>query len=482
MPRLPPALFEAGPEPEPEPEPQPQPQPVAPGHLANLLAALPDVASNILYWLCATSLLTTWSLCCSRPGATKPAPRGAFLSLPASARSLCALRCTCRAFSDWQETIVLSELIRGQRRPADASLGGIGVVREGGESLASLIDAKLGPRVPEDFGTIEAALAELERKNGGKWPSSLRIAAGSFTVTSPIAIPSQLSLVGSRTAETILDVRGCVGITSAGVGASLRHLTICSSAGSIGEYGPDGWWSDGDAQPGHSVWIRGGDLLLEDCRISCAIGNGVVIGARGATFDSSGQPAPDRPPRLLRCTVESATASGRLLRPTEVGGHDGVAAGVCIECSAAELIDCVFRGNFNQVELGYAQRGTLLRNCRMEGAKENGVYSYDESIAQIEGCQINGGTECVRACDGSKLTLVDCWLGGFSSVGISAQDEGTVVVVGECVTIETGKDSASASSASSNSSSSSSSSKDKERSVELEGGAQVTVDGGIWDG
>ena len=163
---------------------------------------------------------------------------------------------------------------------------------------------------------------------------------------------------------------------------------------------------------------------MQDCTISCAIGNAVVIGARGAPFRGQGSTqalceAHGRLPRLVNCRIESPVVS----QPAEVGGHEGVAAGVCVEVMAAEIVSCSFHGNFNQIELGYSKPGTLIHGCHLDGAQENGIYSYDEAQARIICTAIRGGRECVRCCEGSRLVLEECSLEGFSSSGVSAQDQ-----------------------------------------------------------
>lgn len=201
-------------------------------------------------------------------------------------------------------------------------------------------------------------------------------------------------------------------------GSNNADITSVSSGGATGPP------ADPDARPGHAVWIRGGDLLVQDCTISCAIGNAVVIGARGAPFRGQGSTqalceAHGRLPRLVNCRIESPVVS----QPAEVGGHEGVAAGVCVEVMAAEIVSCSFHGNFNQIELGYSKPGTLIHGCHLDGAQENGVYSYDEAQARIICTAIRGGRECVRCCEGSRLVLEECSLEGFSSSGVSAQDQ-----------------------------------------------------------
>lgn len=349
--------------------------------LVELVCAQPDVASGVLYWLCVRT---------QHQGSTSRSV--ARVSLSAGARAVCALRSTCTALARrWADARVLAELLSGRQRPADFAAG----VLRGTERhlrLLELIDAAHGPRVPQDYATIGEALAHAARRirsyrrwadriqPNGREMLTVQLAAGTYTLTEPLALPDNVRLMGRCAAgAAIVRVVGCVGFTSAGIGAQLVNITVRSSSrDDDGEGGgAAGWPRDADARPGHAVWIRGGDLLVQDCTISCAIGNGVVIGARGASFRGQGSTqalceAHGRLPRLLRCAIEAPVLS----RPAEVGGHDGVAAGVCVEVMAAEIIDCVFRGNFNQLELGYSKAGTLVHGCRMEGARENGVYAY----------------------------------------------------------------------------------------------------------
>ena len=89
-----------------------------------------------------------------------------------------------------------------------------------------------------------------------------------------------------------------------------------------------------------------------------------MIGARGASFRGQGSTqalceAHGRVPRLVDCRIETPVVS----RPAELGGHEKVAAGVCVEVMAAEIVNCSFCGNFNQIELGYSKAGTLIHGC-----------------------------------------------------------------------------------------------------------------------
>lgn len=357
----------------------------------------------------------------------------------ASARAVCALRSTCTALArGWNDARVLAELLSGRRRPAD-----YGVDELRGTSrflrLLDLIDAAHGPRVPQDYATVAEAVRHAGRRirgyrhaqPNGREMLTVQLAAGAHALTAPVALPDNVRVMGRcPPGAAVVHVIGCVGFTSAGIGAQLVNITIRSTSSGTtnpasGENRPP---VDPDARPGHAVWIRGGDLLVKDCVISCAIGNAVVIGARGATFRGQGSTqalceAHGRLPRLVDCRIEAPLVS----QPAEVGGYDGVAAGVCVEVMAAEIVNCSFYGNFNQIELGYSKPGTLIYGCHLEGAQENGVYSYDEAQALIMCSTIRGGKECVRCCEGSRLVLEDCSLDESSSVGISAQDQGSVI-------------------------------------------------------
>ena len=47
---------------------------------------------------------------------------------------------------------------------------------------------------------------------------------------------------------------------------------------------------------------------------------------------------------------------------------------------------------------------------------------YDEAQARILCCDIKGGTECVRCCDGSRLVLEACTLSDFRVVRLLSVD------------------------------------------------------------
>lgn len=46
----------------------------------------------------------------------------------------------------------------------------------------------------------------------------------------------------------------------------------------------------------------------------------------------------------------------------------------------------------------------------------NDSLRYDEAQARILCCDIKGGTECVRCCDGSRLVIEACTLSAFRVV------------------------------------------------------------------
>eukprot|EP01043_Picozoa_sp_COSAG02_P012512 COSAG02_NODE_483_length_21396_cov_20.544801_2_plen_640_part_00 len=394
--------------------------------LVELVCAQPDVASSVLYWLCVRTH--------HQGSRSRSVTR---VSVGASARAVCALLSTCTALArGWDDAHVLAELLSGRRRPADYNAGEL----RGTElflRLLDLIDAAHGPRVPQDFGTVAEAVRHAARRirgyrhaqPNGRELLTVQLAAGTHLLDAPVALPDNVRVMGRcPPGAAVVHVVGCVGFTSAGIGAQLVNLTIRSTSGTSPSSSDNSIPVDPDARPGHAVWIRGGDLLVKDCVISCAIGNAVVIGARGAPFRGQGSTqalceAHGRLPRLVDCRIEAPIVS----QPAEVGGYEGVAAGVCVEVMAAEIIDCSFYGNFNQIELGYSKPGTLIHGCRLEGAQENGVYSYDEAQARIICSTIRGGRECVRCCEGSRLVVEECSLDGSSTACISAQGQGSVI-------------------------------------------------------
>jgi hypothetical protein len=200
----------------------------------------------------------------------------------------------------------------------------------------------------------------------------------------------------------VVEFQDCVGVTSAATGAELCNLVIRSSSSrAISRTADHPDPDDVDLDAGHSVWIRGGDLLVRDCTITCAIGNGVVIGARGAGAYAT-ENTPGQMPRLVRCQI-----------------LDGIGVGVCIECMQAKLIDCTISGHVNNVELAYSSPGTSIHGCTVSGASENGVFCYDEARATLMHCHISGGKECVRVTESSDISLLECEIHGGLVAGVS---------------------------------------------------------------
>ena len=110
-----------------------------PSPLLELVSSQPEVATGILRWLCHRTPLADAS------------------------RSMCALRATCAAFAQWEDTVQLVALLTGRRRPGELAAGGFACTYP---SVVDAIDAAHGPRVPEDFETIAAAIRAAEEVAG----------------------------------------------------------------------------------------------------------------------------------------------------------------------------------------------------------------------------------------------------------------------------------------------------------------------------
>jgi hypothetical protein len=432
-----------------EAEPQPQPAAVS---LTNLLSS--DVGGTVLSWLCLDGDTGT-------------------VAVPSASRALCALRSTCAALAHgWHDADVLCELLSGRSRPADFAkeeLGGF--ARQ--PWLPERVDAALGPRVPEDHACIAdglSAAAALVGTAPGAAAVTVRVAAGRYVITRALELPDGVRLVGSCSAggAVVIQVDGCVGVTSSAWGAELVNLTFrtgsgSSAAGSGGsgdDPAPDWTGNENDdaldfpgggelggggvvvAGPGqgaaaadtesdndededgggeeeraewgscHCIFIHAGNLLLKDCDISCMAGCGVAIVCdRDAAAGDSAAALfkPEDPPRMLRCTV-----------------HGGGDVGVYIEGVTAVLTDCTVKDHdLSNVELLRSGAGTQLVRCRIEGGDEAGLHCCEGSSAALSSCHIVGsGMAGLVAQEAATINLCECtirsgWEGGIMANGVN---------------------------------------------------------------
>jgi hypothetical protein len=399
-----------------------------PPALVELVSAQPEVANSVLYWLCVRDD--------AHQEAVGLADR---ISIVDAAQALCALRSTCKTLArTWADAVVLAELLSGRKRPAgftEKELGGF--ARQ--PWLPEWVDAAHGPRIPEDHASISdglsAAAAIAARRcradpcatsgDGATSPSSgrgekpvkVRLAAGSYTVTSSLDLPGGVRLVGScAVGAAVIQVVGCIGVSSAGQNSELVNLTFrargskASDNDAHGEPGEDRAHEWGSR---HCIYIRAGNLLLQDCDISCECGCGVAI-VRDRDQEPPAEPV--EYPRLLRCTV-----------------HDGGDVGVYIESSSAELTDCIIKGHaLSNIELLQSGSATKLRGCTVEGGDEAGLHCCEGSVATLTGCIVrNSGMAGLAAQEASNIKLCRCTIQSGWEGGVMAMGEDTAVLLDE---------------------------------------------------
>ena len=165
----------------------------------------------------------------------------------------------------------------------------------------------------------------------------------------------------------------------------------------------------------HCIQICAGNLLVQDCDISCADGCGVLIMQlrEGEVFGFRNSD----PPRLLRCRV-----------------HDGGDVGVCIESAMAVLTDCVIRGHtMSNIELLQSSSGTILTGCKIEGGDQAGLHCCERSLAEMTDCQIFGsGMAGLAASEGAAVRMCRCTIREGWEGGVMATGEGTRVTLDDC--------------------------------------------------
>lgn len=381
--------------------------------LLDLVCSQPEVATGILRWLCHWP--STAAGCDDTLGVQveDDAPQSdACISVSDTARSIFALRATCTALSQWEDSLQLVALLTGRQRPgAFRSTGGFAYTYP---SIVDAIDASHGPRVPEDFDTIAAAIRAADTPSGWRTRrAAISLNAGIYTLTEPIVIQDHLRLVGRcASGAAVLQFQDSAGLTSAAIGGEVRNITIRSASRQRVQ---DEAATTMPARGLHSICIHGGDLLVRDCTITAGDGHGVLIGFRSSSmFDAREHACAMRTssggqmPRLVRCYVDGGTV-----------------AGVCIECTSAKLIDCTIGG----LELTYSTPGTSIHCCTLYGTSNNAVMCRDQAHATLMHCHISGGQECVRVCDSSDVSLLECEIHDGVKAGVSAEGGGTEVRV-----------------------------------------------------
>lgn len=375
--------------------------------LLDLVCSQPEVAACVLRWLCHWPSPGPFDRSNDHDGVDN----GLCLSVAETARSIFALRVTCTAFAQWEDSLQLAALLTGRQRPGDfSSKGGFAHIYP---VIVDAIDASHGPRVPEDFDTIDAAI------RGACTPGARRsraeaisLNAGLYVLTEPVVMHDGLKLVGRcAPGAAVLQFNDCVGITSAAIGAEVCNVTIHSTGTQSSQDSADKK-SPARGLRLHSVWVQGGDLLVRDCSITPAGGHGVLIGTCEANADAMHaryeQSMLGQMPRFVRCHV-----------------YGGTAAGVCIDSTSAKLIDCTVSG----LELAYSTPGTSIHSCTIYGASHNAVMCHDQAHAMLMHCNISGGPECVRVCDSSDVSLLECEIHDGIKAGVSVEGGGTVVRV-----------------------------------------------------
>lgn len=388
-----------------------------------LVYGQPEVANCVLYWLCVQT-----------PEQTRGA--AARVSIPDAARALCALRATCTTLArSWPDAVVLAQLLGGGKRPADFAEKELrGFAHQ--PWLPEWVDAAHGPRVPEDYlsisdGLSAAAAIAAHRSNllatAGDcttaavpegMPVTVRLAAGCYTITSPLDLPGCVRLVGSCAAgAAVIQVVGCVGVNSTGRDSELINLVFQARGSETSDTNVDGELGEDRAHEWdsrHCICIRTGNLLLQDCDISCECGCGVaIVGDRDQTSRTESEGCP----RLLRCVI-----------------HDGGDVGVYIEGSSAELTDCAVKGHaLSNVELLNSGSGTKLRGCRIEGGDEAGLHCCEGSVATLTECVIHGsGMAGLAVQEASDIKLYRCTIKGGWEGGVMAMGQNTAVVLSNC--------------------------------------------------
>lgn len=410
--------------------------------LTDLLAS--DVGGTVLCWICLED---------------------GSVSVRSAALALCALRQTCSSLAnEWHDADVLGKLLSGTSRPRDFPAEQIGgFARQ--PWLLEWVDAALGPRVPEDHATIAAGLdaaaaivaartevAQL-RSSSKCWAAghdrvgaTVRVAAGHYVITSALDLPDGVRLVGSCAAgDAVIEVVGCVGVNSASWNSELVNLTFRTGSADLGDcnsgllqerqdaeiaapqFEDDAAGRDpagGDDSDNvhewdscHCVYIRAGNLLVQDCDITCTNGCGVAIVCDREAAGNKLACKPADAACLLRCVV-----------------HDGGDVGVYIQGVSATLVDCTVKNhNLSNIELLRSGPEMQLQGCKIEGGDQAGLHCCEGSIATLTDCHIfSSGMAGLAAQEAAKINLHRCTIRGGWEGGVMAMGKSTAVMLAEC--------------------------------------------------